>query len=96
VTTTEDHPYWNSTDQQWQQAQELDPGDILLAANGRTVRASGLRADTVRTAMAFTLSVDDLHTYYVLGGDAPVLVHNCPASKALNSAEQASVAWSDR
>jgi hypothetical protein len=40
--------------------------------------------------------VDDLHTYYVLVGDAPVLVHNCPASKALNSGEQASVAWSDR
>jgi len=95
VTTTEDHPYWNSTDQQWQQAQELDPGDILLAANGRTVRASGLRADTVRTAMAFTLSVDDLHTYYVLVGDAPVLVHNCPASKALNSAEQATLARMD-
>ena len=24
------------------------------------------------------LTVDDIHTYYVLAGDQPVLVHNCP------------------
>jgi hypothetical protein len=27
VTTTEDHHFWNDTDQQWQESQDLDPGD---------------------------------------------------------------------
>jgi RHS repeat-associated protein len=79
VTTTEDHPFWNASDGEWQQAQQLDPGDHLLAADGRPVRVDGARADTIRPAVAYNLSVDDIHTYYVLAGDAPILVHNtCP------------------
>jgi hypothetical protein len=76
LTTTEDHPFWNVTDQQWQQAQHLDPGDHLLAADGRRLRVVELRPDTIRVAVAYNLSVDDIHTYYVLAGGTPVLVHN--------------------
>ncbi|AYF29416.1 hypothetical protein CSH63_18475 [Micromonospora tulbaghiae] len=28
-------------------------------------------------AQVHNLTVDDIHTYYVIAGDAPVLVHNC-------------------
>ncbi|GAB3399359.1 Hint domain-containing protein [Flindersiella endophytica] len=27
ITTTEDHPFWNATDHQWQQAQSIKPGE---------------------------------------------------------------------
>ena len=31
VTTTEDHEFWNVTDQAWQESQHLDTGDQLLS-----------------------------------------------------------------
>jgi intein/homing endonuclease len=77
VTTTEDHPYWNATDHQWQQAEHLDPGDRLLAADGSELRVAGLRVATIRDAEAYSLSIDDIHPYYVAAGTTPVLVHNC-------------------
>ncbi len=76
VTTTEDHPFWNATDQQWQRADELDPGDLLRTPTGAgtsvDVSASGLP----KRGTAYNLSVANLHTYYVLAGNTPVLVHN--------------------
>ena len=34
VTTTEDHEFWNVTDQAWQETQHIDAGDLLLTADG--------------------------------------------------------------
>ncbi|WP_460396983.1 polymorphic toxin-type HINT domain-containing protein [Actinophytocola sediminis] len=62
VTTTEDHPYWNATEREWQQAQHLDPGERLLAASGRTLKVDGLRLPSTRSAAAYNLTVDDIHT----------------------------------
>ncbi|MDG4787110.1 polymorphic toxin-type HINT domain-containing protein [Micromonospora sp. WMMD1102] len=76
ITTTEDHPFWNHTDQQWQDAQHLDQGDLLLTATGATVPVVGLLNTTATLAAAYNLTVDDIHTYYVLAGNTPVLVHN--------------------
>jgi hypothetical protein len=77
ITTTEDHPFWNATDHEYQRADQLDRGDQLLAADGRLVRVVGLRPGSQRVTTAYNLTVDDIHTYYVLAGDTPVLVHNC-------------------
>ncbi|NIK62307.1 polymorphic toxin-type HINT domain-containing protein [Kribbella shirazensis] len=76
LTTTEDHPFWNATDSAYQRADQLDPGDKLLGADGRLVRVIGLSAGSHRVATAYNLTVDDIHTYYVLVGSTPVLVHN--------------------
>jgi hypothetical protein len=76
VATTEDHPFWNHTDGQWQRADVLDPGDLLLTADGTTLTVGGLDWGSVRTATAYNLSVDDIHTYFVAVGDNEVLVHN--------------------
>ena len=75
ITTTEDHPYWNATDHQWQAAEDLDPGDLLLTPTG-TAQVGGLQPQTRHNASAYNLTVADTHTYYVLAGDTPVLVHN--------------------
>ena len=77
VTTTEDHPFWNQTDQQWQEAQQLDRGDLLQTSTGARLAVDGIDWRTSRRAMAYNLTVDDIHTYHVIAGDAPVLVHNC-------------------
>jgi hypothetical protein len=79
ITTTEDHPFWNRTDRQWQRADQLDRGDQLLAPNSADTTVRGLRPDTRHTATAYNLTIADIRTYYVLAGNTPVLVHNtCP------------------
>jgi hypothetical protein len=79
ITTTEDHPFWNHTDQQWQRADTLNPGDQLLTATSTTITVGGLLNNTERIDLAYNLTITDLHTYHVTAGDTPVLVHNdCP------------------
>ena len=39
VTTTEDHEFWNVSDQAWQETRHIDAGDLLLTADGATVEA---------------------------------------------------------
>jgi hypothetical protein len=76
LTTTEDHPFWNATDREFQRADQLDRGDKLLTPSGRLVQVIGIRASSRRVARAYNLSVDGIHTYYVVAGATPVLVHN--------------------
>jgi hypothetical protein len=84
--TTEDHPFWNETDQQWQDAQELNQGDRLYTVDGSEVRASGLTWTTSHVGKAYNLTVSDLHTYYVTVGNTWALVHNCGLGNSTNSA----------
>ncbi|WP_051795058.1 polymorphic toxin-type HINT domain-containing protein [Kibdelosporangium aridum] len=82
VTTTRDHRFWNETDREWQRADQLDPGDSLLTATGERVEVKGFRAGTQQVTAAYNLTVQDLHTYHVMVGAKPVLVHNeCPEFK---------------
>ncbi|MCU7724010.1 polymorphic toxin-type HINT domain-containing protein [Actinoplanes sp. KI2] len=76
LTTTEDHPFWNVTDHRWERADQLTIGDRLLSPDGSTARVDGFTFATHHVADAYNLTVDDLHTYYVLAGTVPVLVHN--------------------
>ena len=87
VTTTEDHLFWNETDQQWQRADALDRGEFLSGPAGKSVAVAGFEPRTSHRASAYNLTVADLHTYYVFAGRTPVLVHNdgsyIPAPKDL-------------
>ncbi|WP_165956690.1 polymorphic toxin-type HINT domain-containing protein [Kribbella antibiotica] len=76
VTTTEDHPFWSVTDGRYERADELSSGEKLLSVTGRAVLVAGLVARTAHRAPAYNLTVADIHTYHVLAGTAPVLVHN--------------------
>jgi RHS repeat-associated protein len=81
ITTTEDHPFWNVTDGQFQRADQLDRGDLVLAADGSKIPVIGIRPGSARPALAYNLTVDGIHTYYA----GTVLVHNTcgvPLSKA--------------
>jgi hypothetical protein len=80
VTNTEDHLYWNATRHEWQEAQLLRPGDRLLTPTGPATRAVvGIDWTTSHRGAAYNLTVADTHTYYVVAGTMPVLVHNCPS-----------------
>jgi hypothetical protein len=76
VSTTQDHPFWNVTDRQWQPAIALDPGDRLLTGTGMTLTVDGLDLTTADSGVAYNLTVADLHTYYVGVGAHTALVHN--------------------
>lgn len=83
ITTTEDHPFWSVTDQRFERADELSPGEEVLGADGREVTVSGLKVGTKVKALTYNLEVESIHTYHV--GDAGILVHNA-CSRALGKA----------
>ncbi|MEM9202824.1 MAG: RHS repeat-associated core domain-containing protein [Actinomycetota bacterium] len=77
IVTTEDHKFWNHTDQAWQQTQHFDPGDQLLTPTGLTVTVYGLDLTSWHWDSAYDITVNHTHTYYVATNNTtPVLVHN--------------------
>jgi RHS repeat-associated protein len=76
VVTTEDHPFWNQTDRQFQRADELDDGDLLLGAGGEALAVDGLVDGTEHIGSAYNLAIETVHTYFVQVGASEVLVHN--------------------
>ena len=82
VTTTDDHEFWNVTDNAWQETKNIDAGDLLLTADGHVVEAGNLLWDTTHQAAAFDLTIDGIHTYHVTAGDQSVLAHNCSPQEA--------------
>ncbi|WP_329317449.1 polymorphic toxin-type HINT domain-containing protein [Streptomyces sp. NBC_01262] len=73
--TTSKHPFWDDTLHAWVPAGQLVVGHALTTADGHQVQVSAVRARP-GVADMYNLTVDDLHTYYVLAGTTPVLVHN--------------------
>ncbi|MDN3021615.1 polymorphic toxin-type HINT domain-containing protein [Streptomyces sp. S.PB5] len=75
LRTTTDHPFWNNILQTWMTAAQLRPGHQLNTATDTHVRVADV-THRVGSAEMYNLTVEDLHTYYVVAGDTPVLVHN--------------------
>ncbi len=76
ITSTFHHPYWSETRRQWTDAGDLTPGEQLRQPNGTTLTVQTTR-NYPYAVTTYNLTVDDFHTYYVLAGATPVLVHNC-------------------
>jgi hypothetical protein len=83
LTATAAHPFWDAADREWVDATDLAAGDLLLAPDGDLLPVTGTREST-RVQTVYNLTVADIHTYYVMAGSMPVLVHNssCPANAA--------------
>ncbi|MFG3142191.1 RHS repeat-associated core domain-containing protein [Streptomyces sp. NPDC048211] len=107
LTTTWHHPFWDATHHRWTDARNLKPGTELQRPGGATVVVSAVR-NYRASGVTYDLTVGVVHTYYVLAGETPVLVHNCgsaPAETVKNLPEvtapkplkpsQADQAWSD-
>ena len=74
--TTQHHPFWNVSLDEWTDAAGLEPGQHLLTADGDTADVVSVRNFTGTQTMR-DLTVDTIHTYYVIAGTTPILVHNC-------------------
>ncbi|WP_405754782.1 polymorphic toxin-type HINT domain-containing protein [Streptomyces sp. NBC_00073] len=75
LTATNEHPFWSPSGNRWIQAQELLPGNTLQSNDGTLVRVVSNHSRT-QLAKTYNFTVEDFHTYYVLAGQTPVLVHN--------------------
>jgi RHS repeat-associated protein len=82
ITATDGHPVWVDNDGRadtaagrWIDARELRKGQWLKTAEGRLVQVAGTQARVQHTRV-YNLTVDDLHTYYVVSNGRSVLVHN--------------------
>ncbi|MFF5161413.1 polymorphic toxin-type HINT domain-containing protein [Streptomyces sp. NPDC000348] len=75
LTTTTTHPFWSPSEGAWLYAGELGPGMTLRTADGGTAGVTKTH-EYRRLQRTHDLTVDGIHTYYVLAGETPVLVHN--------------------
>jgi RHS repeat-associated protein len=76
IVATENHPFWSASRQAWVLAGDLSQGDQLLGPSGAVVEVTALMHWTT-LAKVHNLTIAHIHTYYVLAGASPVLVHNC-------------------
>jgi RHS repeat-associated protein len=76
LSTTAWHPFFSESRGVFVDAEDLVAGERLWTDDGdvATVFEVQRRAGVQRM---FDLTVDVTHTYYVVAGDQPVLVHNC-------------------
>ncbi|MFC6511179.1 polymorphic toxin-type HINT domain-containing protein [Promicromonospora citrea] len=89
VSTTAEHPFM-TPDRGWQMAGNLRVGDVLVTVEGTaTVQAVEVEErDLVDIEQVYNFHVENTHTYYVLAGDLPVLVHNNHAGGVADDATE--------
>jgi hypothetical protein len=86
VETTRHHPFWNEKAKQFVAAGALVGAALLGAQVATPDRATAApTTPVVESVVNYTgdremhdLTVNEIHTYYVVAGTTPVLVHNCP------------------
>ncbi|MEV7544066.1 polymorphic toxin-type HINT domain-containing protein [Streptomyces sp. NPDC089915] len=77
ITATDKHPFWAADLAKWVNATDLKVGQWLRTNSGTHVQVTAIKRWTALDTTVHNLTVADLHTYYVLAGATPVLVHNC-------------------
>lgn len=70
------NPFWVDDQGRWVDAEDLQSGDLLLLADGSTVKVDQV-SERSAVQSVHNLTVDGIHTYFVVAGDNEVLVHNC-------------------
>lgn len=80
LISTTTHPFWVESEGAWIDAGDLRPGMELRTPAGDTATVTAIRPYEKRQR-THDLTVKDIHTYYVVAEQTPVLVHNCPKKK---------------
>ncbi|MFF3699333.1 RHS repeat-associated core domain-containing protein [Streptomyces sp. NPDC002221] len=75
ITATDHHPFWSPSAHAWVDAGDLKPGMTVRSFAGKQLKIAAVKRFTKLQA-AYNLTVRGVHTYYVLAGETPVLVHN--------------------
>ncbi|MFE1377871.1 restriction endonuclease fold toxin [Streptomyces sp. NPDC058740] len=81
ITATDGHPFWAPALGTWLKATDLKAGEWLRTSSGTWVQVTEVKRWTQHKKVR-NLTVASEHTYYVLAGATPVLVHNCGGMKA--------------
>ncbi|MFI7545222.1 polymorphic toxin-type HINT domain-containing protein [Actinoplanes sp. NPDC049599] len=81
IRTTDEHPFWDESAYAWVDASALTTGNELRSEDGSPKSVLAVRSYT-GTRWMYNFTVADLHTYYVMAGNTPVLVHNDEAGGA--------------
>ncbi|OPG13112.1 polymorphic toxin-type HINT domain-containing protein [Microbispora sp. GKU 823] len=76
VIATDHHPFWVEELRKWVDATDLKRGMWLRTSAGTYVQVTAIKKWTAHNQRVHNLTIADLHTYYVLTGNTPVLVHN--------------------
>lgn len=77
LNPTYEHPFWSPSEKAWIKAGSLEEGMTLLSPDSsKPVKVQTNRSYSL-AATTYNLSVAGVHTYYVLAGRTPILVHNC-------------------
>ncbi|MFD3514197.1 polymorphic toxin-type HINT domain-containing protein [Streptomyces sp. NPDC058657] len=76
IVATDTHPFWVPELRKWIKAGDLEVGQWLRTSAGTHVQITATSYYTKRQR-THDLTVEDVHAYYVLAGETPVLVHNC-------------------
>ncbi|MGW5659347.1 LamG-like jellyroll fold domain-containing protein [Streptomyces sp. NPDC003758] len=81
IQTTKHHQFYEVSRDTWTQAGDLKAGQKLQNGDGAPTEILAVKSYTAQR-VTYDLSVEDLHTYHVMAGPTPVLVHNnnprCP------------------
>ncbi|MFD9822863.1 polymorphic toxin-type HINT domain-containing protein [Streptomyces violascens] len=83
ITATYEHPFWSPSENAWLKVSYLRAGMTLRTIDGSSVTIVNNRSFT-ENARTYNLTIGGLHTYYVMAGDTPILVHNAEKCKNLN------------
>jgi pretoxin HINT domain-containing protein len=75
ITATSAHPFWAPESGAWQHAGTLTAGQTLSTISGPSPKIF-TSTHRFERAQVHNLTVAGLHTYYVMAGRTPVLVHN--------------------
>jgi hypothetical protein len=75
ITATHNHPFWAPNLSQWVDAEHLAPQQWLRTSAGTHAQITAIRHHAANTRV-HNLAIADIHTYYVVAGAEPVLVHN--------------------
>jgi hypothetical protein len=76
VQATREHPFY-TRNRGWVKAKDLNSGDKLENEMGLPITIASIRIVDCK-ANTYNLTVDGVHTFYVVGGGNALLVHNAP------------------
>ncbi|MCF2525765.1 polymorphic toxin-type HINT domain-containing protein [Yinghuangia soli] len=82
VTATGNHPFWVEDLRRWLPASELRAGQLLRTGAGTYVQVTAVAGQSA-SQRVHNLTVADFHTYYVVAGATPVLVHNSDGCESI-------------
>ncbi len=88
VTGTDAHPIWVNNRGEWVDAEDVKAGDYLIDEDGVEMVVDDVDVRQVSNQTVHNLTVDDIHTFFVMAGEDAILTHNsgsCPTTGPSNT-----------